>query len=171
MLLNPHGGVYMNFECGGESVKADGPFLSPVGPINQEAMSFTASLSRLGAMQTPDEYENADGERLLAIPMGERGMNPLGTIRSGTELYDRQSVPIEIRAITAGEVEAKQREEEVRQGEQRRHEEEASAAASAKRHQEEEEAAAKKHREEEIAAANKRQEEKGLPNKNAKKKC
>jgi hypothetical protein len=34
MLLDPHGGVYLSFECGGEAVKAFGPFLSPVGPIN-----------------------------------------------------------------------------------------------------------------------------------------
>lgn len=159
MLLEPHGGVYMNFECGGESVTAIGPFLSPVGPINQEATSFTATLSRSGAMQTPDEYENANGEKLPAIPMGERGTHP--SVTTGVELSFTisPSVPIAIKAITATEVEAKQHEVEVRQAEQRQHEEEAAAAAAAKRQQEE--AAAKRHHEEEVAAANRRQEEEG----------
>lgn len=53
MLLNPDGGIYMNFECGGESVEAIGPFLSPVGPINKEATSFTATLSQSDGVQTP----------------------------------------------------------------------------------------------------------------------
>jgi hypothetical protein len=103
----------MNFECGGESVEARSPFLSPVGPINQEAMSFTATLSRSGAMQTPDEYENANGEKLQAIPMGKRGTHPL--VRTGVELSFTisPSVPLEIKAITVAELEARRQEEEV----------------------------------------------------------
>jgi hypothetical protein len=62
MLLNPDEGVYMTFKCGGELVEASGPFLSPVGPINKESTSFTATLSKSGAAQTPNEYENALGE-------------------------------------------------------------------------------------------------------------
>jgi hypothetical protein len=131
MLLNPHGGVYMKFECGGEEVEARGPFLAPVGPINEESASFTASLSRSGAMQTPDEYENSIGEKRPAIPMGKRGTNPLVT--TGVELGFRviPSVPLEIRSVTAQEIEAKQREEE------------AATAAAAKKRQEEEAATAK----------------------------
>jgi pyruvate/2-oxoglutarate dehydrogenase complex dihydrolipoamide acyltransferase (E2) component len=144
MLLNPDGGVYMNFKCGGELVEARGPFLSPVGPINKDATSFTATLSALGAVQTPSEYENAFGEKRQAIPMGKRGVNPLAM--TGVELgfTINTSVSLQIKAITAAEIEAKQREEE------------AAAAAAAKKHQDEEAAAAaaaKKRQDEEAAAA------------------
>lgn len=91
VLLAPDGGVYMSFECAGESVEAIGPFLSPVGPLNQESSSFTATLSRLGPVQFPAEYESADGLRKQAIPT---------------------AVPLTASAITAAEVEAKQRDEE-----------------------------------------------------------
>jgi hypothetical protein len=137
MLLNPGGGIYMNFECGGESVKARGPFLSPVGEINKQATSFTAILTRSGALQTPDEYENAIGEKRKAIPMGERGVNPLAT--TGVELgfAIHPSASLEIKAITAAEIEARRHEEETAAA-KRRHDEEAAAAAAAKRRQEEE---------------------------------
>jgi hypothetical protein len=133
MLLNPGGGIYMNFECGGELVKARGPFLSPVGPINKEAMSFTATLSRSGATQTPSEYENAIGEKRKAIPMGERGANPLAT--TGVELgfAIHPSASLEIKAITAAEIETKQREEEAAATKRRQDEEAAAAAAASKR--------------------------------------
>jgi hypothetical protein len=139
MLLNPGGGIYMNFECGGESVKARGPFLSPVGPINKEATSFTAILTRSGATQTPNEYENAIGEKRKAIPMGERGVNPAATTGVELSFAIHTSASLEIKAITAAEIEA------------RRHEDEAAAAAAAKKRQDEEAAAA--------AAVRKRQEE------------
>lgn len=150
MLLNPSGGIYMNFECGGESVKGSGPFLSPVGPIDKEATSFTASLSRSGAMQTPDEYETANGEKRQAIPVGERGVNP--PVPTGVELSFaiHTSASLEIKAVTGEEIEARQREEE------------AATSAAKKRKEEEAAAAAKKHQEEEaaaIAAAKKRREE------------
>lgn len=165
MLLDPHGGDYLNFECAGESVKAIGPFLSPVGPINQEATSFTASLSRLGAMQTPDEYENANGEKLPAIPMGERGTHPVATTGVELSFTISPSVPLEIKAVNVAELEAKRREEAATAAKKRQEEEataaaknhqeeEAAKAAAAKKHQEEEEtkaAAAKKHKEEEKA--------------------
>jgi hypothetical protein len=139
MLLNPSEGVYMNFECGGEEVKARGPFLSPVGPINQQATSFTATLSRSGALQTPNEYENANGEKRQAIPMGERGLHPAATTGVELSFTIQTSALLQIKAITGAEIEAKQREDE------------AAAAAAAKKRQDEEAAAA--------AAATKRQEE------------
>lgn len=144
MLLNLQGDVYMNFECGGEPVKGTGSFLSPVGPINQQATSFTAFLTRSGALQIPNEYENANGEKLQAIPMGEREGHPAAT--TGVELgfTIHTDIPLEVKAVTAAEVEAaeaKTRDEE----------------AAAKKRQEEE--AAKKKHEEEEAAAKKRLEE------------
>lgn len=109
MLLNPHGGVYMEFECAGEPVKATGPFLSPVGPVNKEATSFTATLSRSGTTQTPSEYEGPLGEKLQAIPMGERGVHPAAT--TGVELgfAIHTSAPLQIKAVSREELEAKKR--------------------------------------------------------------
>ncbi len=151
MLLNPGGGIYMNFQCGaGDSVNAHGPFLSPVGPINKVATSFTATLSGSGATQIPNEYENAIGEKRKAIPMGEReGQAPATT---GVELSFAitTSAPVEIKAITAPEIEAKQHEEEAAAA-KKRQAEEAAAAAAARKRQEEEAAAA--------AAARKREAE------------
>jgi pyruvate/2-oxoglutarate dehydrogenase complex dihydrolipoamide acyltransferase (E2) component len=154
MLLNPGGGVYMEFECGGEAVEASGPFLSPVGPVNKEASSFTAMLRRSGATQTPGEYENALGERRTAIPMGTREANPTPAT-TGVELgfTIQTSAPLQIKAVTAGEIEAKQRQEEAAStaAAKKRQDEEAAAAAATKRRQEEESAAA--------AATKRRQEE------------
>jgi hypothetical protein len=130
MLLNPDGGVYMNFECGGELVEASGPFLSPVGPVNKDATSFTATLSALGAVQTPSEYENALGEKRQAIPMGKREANPLATTGVALGFTIHTNALLQIKAITATEIEAKQREGE------------AAAAAAAKKRQQEEAAAA-----------------------------
>lgn len=126
MLLNPDGGVYMNFKCGGELVEASGRFLSPVGPINKEATSFTAMLSRSGAMQTPDEYENALGEKRPAIPMGTRGANPAATTGVELAFTIHTSASLQIKAVTAAEIEAKQREDK-----------DAAAAAAEKRQGEE----------------------------------
>jgi hypothetical protein len=149
MVLNPHGGVYLSFECGGESVKALGSFLSPVGPINREATSFTATLSRSGAIQIPNEYESLSGEKLQAIPTGEREGQPAAA--TGVELgfAIHTSAPLEITAVTAAEIEARQRAVEV------------AAATAAKRRQEEEAAAALQRQKEEaaMAAAKKGQEE------------
>jgi hypothetical protein len=134
MLLNPDGGVYMTFKCGGELVEASGPFLSPIGPINQEATSFTAALSRSGAVQTPSEYENALGEKRQAIPKGKRGDNP-SWATTGVELAFtiHPSASLQIKAITAAEIEAKQREEEAAATKKRQDEEAAAAAATKKR--------------------------------------
>lgn len=101
ILLNPSGGVYMNFECGGEEVEARGGFLAPAGPINQEATSFTATLSRSGAMQTPDEYENANSEKRQAIPMGKRGTQPLVTTGVALGFAISSSFSGEIKAIAS----------------------------------------------------------------------
>jgi hypothetical protein len=115
MLLNPGGGTYIAFECGGESAEGQGPFLAPVSPINQEATAFTATLSQLDSVQTPDEYENENGELLQAIPTGKRGSNAF--VPTGVELAMavHTSVPVEVKAVTAQEVEAKKLEEEVKQ--------------------------------------------------------
>lgn len=150
MLLNPSGGIYMEFKCGGESVKAHGPFLSPVGPINEETTSFTASLSASGATQTPSEYENALGEKRKAIPMGEREGHAPATTGVDLSFAITTSAPLEIKAITAAEIEAKRHEEEAAAA-KKRQDEEAAAAAAIKKRQEEEAAAA--------AAARRRQEE------------
>jgi hypothetical protein len=154
MLLNPDGGVYMTFECGGESVEAIGPFLSPVGPINKDATSFTATLSKAGAVQTPNEYENALGEKRQAIPMGKRESNPTPAT-TGVELSFtiHTDASLQIKAITAAEIEAKQREDEAAAAAaaKKRQDEEAAAAAAARKRQAEEAAAA--------AAVRERQEE------------
>jgi hypothetical protein len=144
MLLNPSGGVYLTFKCGGELVEARGPFLAPVGALNTQTTSFTATLSRSGATQTPNEYENAIGEKREAVPMGEWEGHPLAT--SGVELSFaiHTSASLEIKAVTSAEIEAKQREDE------------AAAAAAAKNRQNEEAAAtgaAKKRQAEEAALA------------------
>ena len=112
MLLNPAGGVYMNFSCGGESVDASGPFLSPVGPINQVTSAFTASLTRSGATQIPGEYENSNGEKRQAIPTGKRESHPSATTGVELSFAITPSVPLQIKAVTGQEIEAKQREEE-----------------------------------------------------------
>jgi len=134
MLLNPQKDTYIEFECGGEAVEGFGSFLSPVGPLNQSTTSFTAELTRDEVTQVPNEYENANGEKLPAIPMGKREGHPKATTGVELNFSILTDSPLEIKAITRAEV----------------------AEAEAKKH--EEEAAAKKRQEEE-AAAKKRQEE------------
>ena len=143
MVLQPDGGVYMEFECFGIAVTAYGPFVSRVDPINQEGTSFTASLGHLGAIQIPSAYEGPNGETIAAVPSGEIEEEPAGRTGVGLSFAIYTDLPVTVKAITAKEVEAKQREEE---------------AAAAKKKREEDEAAAKKKKEEE-AAAKKRQEE------------
>ncbi len=145
MLLNPSGGVYMTFKCGGELVEARGPFLAPVGELNTQATSFTATLSRSGAIQTPNEYENAIGEKRKAVPMGEWEGHPLATTGVELSFAIHTSASLEIKAITAAEIEAKQRDEEAAAA-KRRQDEEAKAAAAAKKRQEEEAEAAQLRR-------------------------
>ncbi len=130
----------------GESVKASGSFLSPVDPVNQLASSFTAILRRNGASQLPSEYEDASGEKRQAIPVGQKGSDPPDT--TGVELTFTilPAVPLEIRAVSAAEVEARQRQEE-------------AAASAAAKQRADEEAAAKKRHEDEAAAAKKHQED------------
>jgi hypothetical protein len=144
MLLNPHGGVYMNFKCGGEAVTATGPFLSPVDPINKLAPSFSAVLHSLGATQIPSDYEGANGERHEAIPMGEREGDP-SPDTTGVELSFtiQPSVPLEIRAINAAEAEARQRQEDEAAAKQRQDEE--AAALAAKKREEARARARKRH--------------------------
>jgi hypothetical protein len=172
ILLNPSGGTYISFECGGESAQGQGSFLAPVSPIDQESTSFTATLSQVDSVQTPDEYENEKGERVQAIPTGRRNSNPF--VPTGVELAMtvHPIVPVEIKAVSAQEIEAKQHEGEVTQlqatlkgleealkkseehakqagQEAKKHEEEANAQiATAVKNQQETEAAAKKAQEE-----------------------
>jgi hypothetical protein len=139
MVLDPQGGVYMEFECGGEDVKAFGPFVSPVGPINQEGSSFTASLFRSGATQVPSAYESLTGESVPAIPTGERGSQPAATTGVELSFAIHTFQPLAIKAITAAEVEAKQRDEEA--AAKKRHDDEEAAKAAAAKKQGEEDAA------------------------------
>lgn len=143
VLLNPGGGIYMEFDCEGALIKASGPFLSPVGPVNQLAASFTAVLERNGNSQTIDEYEDLSGVKHQAIPMAEVNAEPPDT--SGVELAFtiRPSVPLQIKAVSTAEVETKQHEEEA--ASKKRQEEEA-AALTAKTHQEEVEAKARRQK-------------------------
>jgi hypothetical protein len=166
MLLNPNGGPtqpYISFECGGVSAAGFGPFLSPGSPINQDVSEFTMTLKRSGSTQTVTEYEGEKGEKLQAIPTGEKEKNG-ERVDTSVEMTVavHTSVPVEIRAITAAEVEAKQQEEAAAKKKQ----EEEAATAAAKKHQEEEAiaaaTAAKKHQEEAVAAK-KHQEEAEKP--------
>lgn len=161
MLLVPGGGTYIAFECGGKPAEGRGPFLAPVAPINTEANIFTATLSQLESMQTPDEYEGTNGEKLKAIPMGEHDGKAFVTTGVQAAFTINPNVSGYIKAVSAEEVEAKQHEEEAKQREQRQHEEEAAAA---RKHQEEA-TATKKHQEEE--AAKKKAEEEAAAKKHA----
>jgi len=114
MLLNPGGGTYIAFECGGIPAEGQGPFLAPVGPIDQEATSFTATLNQLDSVQTPDEYEDEKGERLQAIPMGSKETNPFVPTGAEAAFTVHPSVPGEIKAISTQEIEAEQHEEQVK---------------------------------------------------------
>ncbi|HET9676548.1 MAG TPA: hypothetical protein VFP21_03475, partial [Solirubrobacterales bacterium] len=97
-----------------------------------------------GNSQLPSEYEDLSGVKHQAIPMAEVNAEPPDT--SGVELTFaiQPSVPLEIKAVSAAEIEAKQRAEETAK---KRQEEEAAA-----KKRQEDEAAAKKHQEEEAAA-------------------
>lgn len=152
ILLAPDGGTYLEFECGGQSVRAIGPFLAPVGPINQEATSFTASLFRSGASQIPDEYEGAGGERLPAVPTGEKGSEPPASTGVELSFSIQPTVPLTVKAVTSAEIEARQREEEAA-AERKRQEE---AAAATRQREAEAAAAAAKEKRELAAAARKR---------------
>jgi hypothetical protein len=164
MLLNPNGGPtqpYISFKCGGVEAAGFGPFVSPGSPINQNVPEFTMTLKRSGSTQTVTEYEGEKGEKLQAVPTGEKEKNGqrLDTSVEMTVAV-HTSVPIEVRAITAAEVEAKQQEEAAAKKHQeeaaKKKQEEEAAAAAAKKRQEEE--AAKKKAEEEAAAKKKQQE-------------
>jgi hypothetical protein len=156
MLLNPDEGVYMEFECGGESVKAFGSFLSPVDPINKMAPSFTAVLERDGNAQLPSEYEAANGEKRQAIPMGEVNNEPPDSTGVELTFTVQPEFPLEIKAINTAEVEAKQREDEATK---KREADEAAALAAAKKRQDDEAAAAKKRQDDEAALAAAKQKE------------
>jgi chemotaxis protein histidine kinase CheA len=156
MLLNPGGGPtqpYIVFECGGIEAKGFGPFLSPGSPINEATTTFTMALHQDESTQTPDAYEGEEGEPLEAVPTGEQGKK--APVPTGVEMTVtvHTSSPIEVKALTAQQVEAKQHEAEAAAA--KKHEEEATAAAAKKREEEATAAAAKKQEEE--AADKKRQ--------------
>jgi hypothetical protein len=159
MLLNPDGGVYMEFECGTNVIKASGPFLAPVDPVNKLATSFTAVLDRDGNSQVPDEYEDLNGVKHQAIPTAVVNAEPPDTSGVGLEFTITPTVPLEIKSVNTVEVEAKQRQEEEAAAKKRQEEE-----AAAKKRQEEEaaRAAAEKQRQEadaaRVAAEKQRQE-------------
>jgi hypothetical protein len=125
LLLDPTGGVYMKFECGGESVEAIGPFLARAFPTNKETTTFTATLSESHGVQTPDEYELANGEKRLALPSGNRGTHPPAPTGVEATFTIHTSVPVEVKELTTGQMEARQREEaeKARQAEAKRTEE------------------------------------------------
>ena len=182
ILLNPHGGTYMRFKCEGIPARGEGPFLAPGGPLNTETTSFTTTLSKSSApegVQTPDEYEGAGGEKLKAIPLGEKN-NSLILEPTGVEstITVTTAEPVEVRAITAEEVEAKQHEEAKKQEEalqkleatlkkqeealKKAEEHAKQAGEETKKHEEElnaQIAGIKKHQEEATAEAKKDQEE------------
>jgi hypothetical protein len=168
MLLNPGGGIYIAFACGGIPAKGEGPFLAPVSPIDQEATSFTATLDQFDSVETPDQYEGEHGELLPAVPTGSRESKPL--VPTGVELAMavHTSVPVEVKAVTAQEIreeEATQREETLqKQEEALKKREEALAKTEEHVKQVGEEVAAElvaaaKQRQREEAAARKRREE------------
>lgn len=150
MLLNPEGSIYMEFACGANVIKASGPFLAPVDPVNKLAGSFTAVLDRDGNTQEPSEYEDLNGVKHEAIPRAVVNSEQPDTSGVDLEFTILPSVPLEIRSVNKAEAEAKQAEEQA-----------AAAAAAAKKRQDED-AAAKKRQEEEaarVAAEKRRQEE------------
>ncbi|HEX4304530.1 MAG TPA: hypothetical protein VHZ54_00695 [Solirubrobacterales bacterium] len=155
MLLSPGHSIYMEFECGGENVKALGPFVSPIGPINQESTTFTASLTRSGATQIPSAWETPAGQLFPAVPTGQIGSQPAAS--TGVELSFTifTEAPLTVRAITAAEEEARQRADEEAAKKKHDEEEAAKAAAAKKKQDEETAAAAKKHAEEEAVAKKK----------------
>jgi hypothetical protein len=159
MLLNPNGSAaepYISFECGGIAAAGFGPFLASGSPINQEISEFTMTLKRSGSTQTITEYEGEKGEKLQAVPTGEKEKNS-DRVDTSVEMTVavHTSVPVEVRAITAAEVEAKLKKEE--EAAKKKHDEEVAAAA--KKKQEEEATSAAKKKAEEEAAAKKRAEE------------
>jgi hypothetical protein len=156
MLLNPGEGTYIAFECGSESAKGSGSFLAPGGPVNQEASVFTLTLSQSESLQTPDEYEGAGGEKLPAIPMGEHGGGELVTTGVQATFTVHTSVPVDVKAISAEEVRAKQQAEEAAT---KKHQEEQEVATKKRQEEEAVAAAARKHQEEEAAASHKREVE------------
>ena len=108
VLLNPAGHTYMEFKCGGIPARGEGSFLAPGGPLNTETTSFTTTLSKSSAsegVQTPDEYEGVWGEKLKAIPLGEKNKNeklePTGV---ESTIAVTTAEPIEVRAISAADV-------------------------------------------------------------------
>jgi predicted small secreted protein len=155
MLLAPHGGVYLSFECGGEAVRAIGPFLSPVGPINQVASSFSATLDRVGSTQVPDQYEGPAGESLAAVPSGERGTEPPASTGVKLAFAIHTAVPIEVKALSAADVELARVNDELTALVAKNHQAEAARAAAEKRARDEtaaREALERKLREEQALA-------------------
>jgi hypothetical protein len=154
VLMDPSGALYIAFECGGVHAEGFGPFLAPVGPINKEAASFTATLSQSGSVQTPDAYETLTGEVLLAIPLGRHGPDTNPLVNTGVEAVFTvsPSSPGEIKAVTTAEELAAERAKQAAETARKHEEEVAAEAAAAKKQQEEQEASVAKQHQEERAA-------------------
>lgn len=153
MLLNPAGGVYMEFACEGPVIKASGSFLAPVDPVNQLASSFTTKVERNGTGQIIKEYEDLNGVKHTATPIGQVGSESPANNGIALEMAIAPSSPLEIKAISRGEVETKQRADEEAAAKKKQEEDAAKAAADKKRQEEQaaKDAAAKKLQEEEAA--------------------
>jgi hypothetical protein len=162
ILMNPGGGVYMSFKCGGEAVEAKGAFLAPVSPINQVATSFTATLSQSGSVQAPDIYENENGVRVPAIPTGNRpGHEFVPTGVTATMTIETDEVPVEIKSVTTQDIEVQQHAEEAKKQEATLKQLE-EAVKKAEERTEEVADEVKKHEEQfniQVAEAKKRQEQ------------
>jgi len=107
VLLNPKGGVYISFQCGGEFVEGSGAFLAPVGPVNTEASGFTATLTQTDGSQTPDEYEG-EGGMVKVLPVGKRGSHEAvpTAVEMATTVHTEAPVLIATEPVKAPAVEA-----------------------------------------------------------------
>lgn len=158
MLLDPHGGVYLSFKCGAQEVKAIGPFLSPVGPIDQVSQTFTATLTRVNSTQVPDQYEGPTGGPIAAVPTGELNGGPPAS--TGVELgfNVRTAMPIEVRALSSGDLELARLKDELAAAVRQRQEDAARVAAEKKAQEEASATAAERRQREEQALAREREQ-------------
>lgn len=107
ILLNPKGGVYISFQCGGEFVEGSGAFLSQVGPVDTETSSFTATLTQTNGSQTPDQYEGESG-LVKVLPIGKRGSHEAvpTAVEMATTVHTEDPVLIATAPVKAPAVES-----------------------------------------------------------------
>jgi hypothetical protein len=142
MVLNPKGGKYVAYECGGIPAEGRGSIISSITPVNQATTSFTQVFSQSHGAQVPAEYETANGEKHKAIAEGSVEGFSVGT--TGTEATNTTKTvePLEIK------VEPEKQSEEKHEESSNVKKQEEEAAATKKRQEEE---TAKKRAEEEAA--------------------